>query len=441
MSMTGTPTTRKSITANIGTETRYIQGPKGDKGDPFTYEDFTPEQIEELRGPKGDKGDTGRGLTILDYFPSFSALMDAVPNPEEGDAYGVGAAEPYDIYIYGATSGWKNNGPLSGPQGPAGPAGADGKSAYESAQDGGYVGSEAEFNEDLALVSQRIVVNRNLLDNAYFANPINQRGQTEYTGAGYTIDRWKVTGNSVMTILVEDDGIKFIGGGTDNFLQVLDGAKVHRGKTFTLSILVSEFSSPSPLKLRIRYGNYAIVAETSITGTGLFSVTGTFNTTMEMNPMVTISNGDDNENIGLKIQAAKLELGTQQTLAHQENGVWVLNEIPNYAEELAKCQRYFVNLNPGHGGYFTIGSGFVIDATVAEIIAPIPVEMRIIPQVITGGFAISSTSGEAVATFAAPYNCGASAVNLHCDIIGGTAGAPCIAYGAPDQYVWLDANL
>lgn len=32
------------------------RGPKGDKGDAFKYEDFTPEQLESLRGPKGDDG-------------------------------------------------------------------------------------------------------------------------------------------------------------------------------------------------------------------------------------------------------------------------------------------------------------------------------------------------------------------------------------------------
>ena len=36
------------------------QGLKGDKGDPFTYADFTPEQLEALKGPKGDKGEDGR---------------------------------------------------------------------------------------------------------------------------------------------------------------------------------------------------------------------------------------------------------------------------------------------------------------------------------------------------------------------------------------------
>ena len=36
------------------------QGKRGPKGDPFRYEDFTPEQLESLKGPKGDKGEDGR---------------------------------------------------------------------------------------------------------------------------------------------------------------------------------------------------------------------------------------------------------------------------------------------------------------------------------------------------------------------------------------------
>ena len=42
---------------------RGEQGPKGDKGDPFTYADFTPEQLESLKGPKGDKGEDGASAT------------------------------------------------------------------------------------------------------------------------------------------------------------------------------------------------------------------------------------------------------------------------------------------------------------------------------------------------------------------------------------------
>ena len=36
------------------------RGAKGDKGDPFTYDDFTPEQLAALKGDKGDTGATGQ---------------------------------------------------------------------------------------------------------------------------------------------------------------------------------------------------------------------------------------------------------------------------------------------------------------------------------------------------------------------------------------------
>lgn len=35
---------------------------KGEKGDPFTYNDFTPEQLEALKGKQGEKGDPGQGI-------------------------------------------------------------------------------------------------------------------------------------------------------------------------------------------------------------------------------------------------------------------------------------------------------------------------------------------------------------------------------------------
>lgn len=36
-----------------------LQGAPGEKGDPFTYADFTVEQLAALKGPNGEKGDTG----------------------------------------------------------------------------------------------------------------------------------------------------------------------------------------------------------------------------------------------------------------------------------------------------------------------------------------------------------------------------------------------
>lgn len=71
----------------------------------------------DLKGEKGDEGTPGKGLTILDYYETLAALKAAVSSPSPGDAYGVGAEEPYDIYIYGKDSGWVNNGHLQGVDG------------------------------------------------------------------------------------------------------------------------------------------------------------------------------------------------------------------------------------------------------------------------------------------------------------------------------------
>lgn len=42
-----------------------VQGPKGEKGDPFTYEDFTPQQLEALRGPQGIQGPAGASVVSI----------------------------------------------------------------------------------------------------------------------------------------------------------------------------------------------------------------------------------------------------------------------------------------------------------------------------------------------------------------------------------------
>ena len=57
------------------------QGLKGDKGDPFRYEDFTPEQLQSLKGPKGDKGN-GLDVTSLSNALKGIGLM-----PTDGNVY------------------------------------------------------------------------------------------------------------------------------------------------------------------------------------------------------------------------------------------------------------------------------------------------------------------------------------------------------------------
>lgn len=165
------------------------RGAKGDKGDAFTYSDFTAAQLAALKGdkgdtgPKGDKGDTGAtgptgpegprgpqgeqgpqgkpgprgeqgpegpkgetgsGFKVLGYYGTKAALDAAQKaTAAAGDAYGVGTAEPYDIYIFdGITGEFINNGPLQGakgetgergPQGIQGPKGDPGKDGAKGA--------------------------------------------------------------------------------------------------------------------------------------------------------------------------------------------------------------------------------------------------------------------------------------------------------------------
>ncbi|ETJ02469.1 MAG: hypothetical protein Q619_VDC00007G0045 [Veillonella dispar DORA_11] len=44
------------------------QGMRGPKGDPFRYEDFTPEQLEALKGPKGEDGLSAFNIAQLNGF-------------------------------------------------------------------------------------------------------------------------------------------------------------------------------------------------------------------------------------------------------------------------------------------------------------------------------------------------------------------------------------
>ena len=168
------------------------QGPKGDTGE---------------TGPKGEQGPAGldgASYTVKGLYTTLSSLQSAHPTGIAGDAWFVGTAEDNVVYQWDVDqSAWVNVGALKGPKGDAGATGpkgdtgpqgekgdkgdaftysdftadqltllkgekgdtgpqgpkgdtgavgADGKSAYASAKDGGYTGTEAQFNTDLAAV-------------------------------------------------------------------------------------------------------------------------------------------------------------------------------------------------------------------------------------------------------------------------------------------------
>lgn len=172
-------------------------------------------------------------------------------------------------------------------------------------------------------------VRPNLLDNWYFVGggsqlgqgifPINQQRQTAYTTVGGCIDRWVLNKGSFN---VNAFGLVR---STDCDMHQNVKSSPFLGKTVTFSVLTSA---------------------------GLFTMTATI-PAIDPNEWQVIGSENglrlafEGNNKGIRCQifasvsgtalAAKLEIGSTQTLAHQENGAWVLNEIPNWSEQFYLC--------------------------------------------------------------------------------------------------------
>ena len=67
---------------------------KGEKGDPFTYADFTPDQLEKLKGPKGDKGEPFK----YSDFTAEQLLALRGPKGDPGTGGGQVTSQPVEIY-------------------------------------------------------------------------------------------------------------------------------------------------------------------------------------------------------------------------------------------------------------------------------------------------------------------------------------------------------
>lgn len=218
-------------------------------------------------------------------------------------------------------------------------------------------------------------VRPNLLDNWYFSGggganffPINQRGQSSYAvNRAYSIDRWRMENyQNVLNLSVESDCIrlqKTEALANPGVYQII-GDQTLVGQTVTFSILyrgigLSNFKINSPGNTQayvfqdssewnlasvtyvLEQGNVGIISNLAFVGIQVMSGAQTTDY--------------------MDILAVKLELGGVQTLACQDNnGDWCLFEWPDYTSELAKCLRYFQNLNIDNyisGGFYNSTNG------------------------------------------------------------------------------------
>lgn len=114
------------------------QGPQGERGEPFTYDDFTPEQLEALRGPQGIQGERGpQGETGPQGIQGVQGVQGEVgpqgPQGEQGPKGDTGSTGPQGPQgIQGEPFTYDDFTPeqleaLTGPQGPQGLQGPQGE--------------------------------------------------------------------------------------------------------------------------------------------------------------------------------------------------------------------------------------------------------------------------------------------------------------------------
>ena len=266
-------------------------GAQGPKGDPFTYEDFTEEQLAALTGPQGPKGDTGpkgkqgpkgdtgdtgpqgpkgdtgaqgiqgdpgptgqtgpqgpkgepgkdgTSFTVKDRYETLQALKAAHPTGQAGDAYAVGSAEDNEIYIWSESQqDYTSVGKLQGPQGAkgdtgatgaTGPAGADG----EDGADGGYYQPSVDDSGNLSFMGSKVgmptVQTKNIRGPQGIQGPPGEDGAPGSDG-----ETPNITIGTVQTISPGDNATASITGQTPNLVLNLGIPQGQQGAPYTLT--------------------------------------------------------------------------------------------------------------------------------------------------------------------------------------------------------------
>lgn len=220
---------------------------------------------------------------------------------------------------------------LQGPQGPQGPKGDSGVAS-------GTVNSNIEGTSDTDGYTQqavnKIASRPNLLINPDFA--INQRGQESYSGAIYGVDRWKGYQLNDMICTPNTNGVTLTAPtnviGTGAFYgQVIETEQVAHlaGKTITFSFMATNRGSAN---IYMRCLTSGPVGDTpNITQGETKIVTKTVTLTADIRELQFVFRKGDGT-LDVDIKWAKAEIGSVATAFLP----------PIIAEELPKCQRYFL---------------------------------------------------------------------------------------------------
>ena len=271
--------------------------------------------------------------------------------------------------------------------------------------------------------------NRNLLDNPWFT--VNQRGFTSGT-SGYISDRWTILGGTPTITALSPYGISVATSSAYNFIQNCWFTEADiDGRTLTLSANIDgEIQSVTFTAAVNSY--YSFNFNNRLDMFRIF--TGSSATA---HPQVRFTHNTGSATHNYTVYATKLEPGSVSTLAN--------DAPPDYGEELAKCQRYFVRLMVANASIKTpIAFGFENAPTQCRFKLTTPVPLRTTPTPSTSGtFYLDGISGEhQVTSFAS-----AAAVYLTTDGIVWAANSTELTAGAyilssiNGGYIDLSADL
>lgn len=277
--------------------------------------------------------------------------------------------------------------------------------------------------EDSTLISEALTkipttsgggVNPNLLDNWFFGRPVNQRngyyipagvkyntlswteaGTTDkaypvigyigqdpliavngtnyivgksvqvpgYCAAGYTVDRWFL--EQPYNLKIDATGLHFTPSNLDSYTNLIQQISVEKwtilnGKTITVSALTSDG------KLLSESGTWTPESGPAVRFDNFeFSSAAFVNAPSYQLGRLYVYAGKSAD-----VLAVKVELGSTQTLAHQENGVWILNEIPDFGEQLRRCTYYAEKVESKDTAAITNSTYVPSGATSAVFILP-----------------------------------------------------------------------
>ena len=263
-----------------------------------------------------------------------------------------------------------------------------------------------------------------------------------YTGNGYTVDRWGILNNVTATLQNASLNIAYTESGW-NLYTFLDNVLMP-GTTYTLSCLYK--ASGNPIRLVCTWGTnkffYNEQAPISDDWT-LAEITGTIpaDATIDINDIVVQSLGSGAGNFSLK--AIKLELGSTQTLAHREGDKWVTNEVPEYGDQLRRCQRYAIKIGKDTAGDSSlVGFALCTSSNLASAFISLPVSMRTKPIVTFKNVYLSLGSSVVAVTNITVYENTQNGIYCALSVSGGLTVGQTVAIRTSDGgYIMPSADL